>query len=346
MSIGTYADAAGLPASALRYYDEIGLLVPEQVDATTGYRWYTPATVDRARRIRDLRAIGLSVETMRAILDGPRTAAATTLTTMAELREREGAEIVAVLRALAAEYRNDPVPGAADAGVGAEVDGPRLGEALRAAAALCGDRAPVDRVLLEPSAGHLDVLATDRFRLFADRLPVTGAVPSRATIPAGEIDALAAWAEQQTSVTVTPGAPSRLSALGNEAPVQPRPADDFPDLTSLRDAWGTAARLVLDRAALLAALAATNTLCTVAVDEHGQVHLDTTRLGWVPGGVAAVPMVSFTSTLLSGAVALLSGPTVSLGMTQPERPCVLWGTAQPVRQVMIMPARRDHAVRG
>ncbi|WP_168706496.1 MerR family DNA-binding transcriptional regulator, partial [Gordonia paraffinivorans] len=36
MSIGAFAKVAGLTASALRFYDDAGLLRPEQVDPLTG----------------------------------------------------------------------------------------------------------------------------------------------------------------------------------------------------------------------------------------------------------------------------------------------------------------------
>ncbi|UVT27223.1 MerR family DNA-binding transcriptional regulator [Rhodococcus pyridinivorans] len=38
MSIGVFAELVGLTASALRFYDDAGLLRPEQVDPSTGYR--------------------------------------------------------------------------------------------------------------------------------------------------------------------------------------------------------------------------------------------------------------------------------------------------------------------
>ncbi|HEY9354348.1 MAG TPA: MerR family DNA-binding transcriptional regulator, partial [Nocardioides sp.] len=42
LTIGAFARAVGLTASALRHYDECGLLVPAEVDSGTGYRYYTP----------------------------------------------------------------------------------------------------------------------------------------------------------------------------------------------------------------------------------------------------------------------------------------------------------------
>ena len=40
-SIGKLADIVGIPATALRFYDEQGVLKPQIRDDETGYRYYT-----------------------------------------------------------------------------------------------------------------------------------------------------------------------------------------------------------------------------------------------------------------------------------------------------------------
>src|SRR5690606_42064685 len=52
MSIGAFAERAGMTASALRFYDDAGLLRPDRVDPVTGYRRYSEAQVARADRLR------------------------------------------------------------------------------------------------------------------------------------------------------------------------------------------------------------------------------------------------------------------------------------------------------
>ncbi|MGH3741004.1 MAG: MerR family DNA-binding transcriptional regulator, partial [Micromonosporaceae bacterium] len=42
LTISAFARAVHLTPSALRYYHEAGLLPPAEVDARTGYRYYTP----------------------------------------------------------------------------------------------------------------------------------------------------------------------------------------------------------------------------------------------------------------------------------------------------------------
>jgi effector-binding domain-containing protein len=60
LTIGRFADTTGLTVRALRHYDEIGLLVPAQVDEDNGYRYYDTAQVEDAVTIRRLRALELS----------------------------------------------------------------------------------------------------------------------------------------------------------------------------------------------------------------------------------------------------------------------------------------------
>jgi len=51
LTIGAFARAVGLTPSALRHYDECGLLRPAEVDHATGYRYYTPDLVRRAELV-------------------------------------------------------------------------------------------------------------------------------------------------------------------------------------------------------------------------------------------------------------------------------------------------------
>ena len=68
LSIGRFADTTGLTVRALRYYDEIGLLVPARVDPDTGYRYYDAAQVEDAVTIRRLRALELPLDEIGALV--------------------------------------------------------------------------------------------------------------------------------------------------------------------------------------------------------------------------------------------------------------------------------------
>ncbi len=68
ISIGTFAFRSGLSISALRHYDDVGLLRPAFVDPQTGYRRYHPDQVRSARLICGLRAVDLPVDEIRDVL--------------------------------------------------------------------------------------------------------------------------------------------------------------------------------------------------------------------------------------------------------------------------------------
>ncbi len=71
----TIAEAAvrcGLPESTLRYWERIGLLHPIDRDASSHHRRYTLADVATLETLANLRAVGLSIDDMRAYLAGVR----------------------------------------------------------------------------------------------------------------------------------------------------------------------------------------------------------------------------------------------------------------------------------
>jgi DNA-binding transcriptional MerR regulator len=66
---GEFGEAARLSPKALRLYAEQGLLLPAEIDPATGYRWYDPAQLTRARRIGGLRALGLPLARIAALVE-------------------------------------------------------------------------------------------------------------------------------------------------------------------------------------------------------------------------------------------------------------------------------------
>lgn len=68
LSIGDVAAAAGVNASAVRYYERIGVL-PEP-ERLSGRRRYGTETVDRLRTIRAGQQAGFSLEEIRQLLRG------------------------------------------------------------------------------------------------------------------------------------------------------------------------------------------------------------------------------------------------------------------------------------
>ena len=71
LTIGRFAHISGFSVHTLRHYDDIGLLVPANVDPSTGYRRYRRTQVRDARLIQALRWIDLPIEQLRVVLADP-----------------------------------------------------------------------------------------------------------------------------------------------------------------------------------------------------------------------------------------------------------------------------------
>ncbi|MET8697768.1 MerR family transcriptional regulator [Kitasatospora sp. NPDC058032] len=69
ITIGELATLTRLSPKALRLYGDRGLLPPSHVDPHTGFRRYGRAQVERARRIALLRAVGMPLARIAAVLD-------------------------------------------------------------------------------------------------------------------------------------------------------------------------------------------------------------------------------------------------------------------------------------
>lgn len=68
LSLGRFAQAAQLSRKALRLYDQLGILVPDQVDPDSGYRYYCTTQFERARFIRMLRDMEMPLADIRCVL--------------------------------------------------------------------------------------------------------------------------------------------------------------------------------------------------------------------------------------------------------------------------------------
>ncbi|GIG89829.1 MerR family transcriptional regulator [Plantactinospora endophytica] len=66
---GEFGAAGRLSPKALRLYAEQGLLVPASVDPATGYRYYSPDQLPRARLIARLRRLGLPLARIGPLAD-------------------------------------------------------------------------------------------------------------------------------------------------------------------------------------------------------------------------------------------------------------------------------------
>lgn len=67
MKIGEVARRVGVATSALRFYEEAGLL-PEPERTPSGYREYAPSVIDRLGFIRAGQAVGLTLADLKEVL--------------------------------------------------------------------------------------------------------------------------------------------------------------------------------------------------------------------------------------------------------------------------------------
>src|SRR5690242_20467613 len=67
--IGDFSRLSRVSIKTLRYYDEMGLFKPIEVDRFTGYRYYSASQLPRLNRVLALRDLGLSLEQIVQVLD-------------------------------------------------------------------------------------------------------------------------------------------------------------------------------------------------------------------------------------------------------------------------------------
>ena len=66
--IGLFSKLSQVPVKTLRYYNEIGLLEPAEIDRFTGYRFYSVTQLPRLNRILALKDLGLSLNQIARLL--------------------------------------------------------------------------------------------------------------------------------------------------------------------------------------------------------------------------------------------------------------------------------------
>ena len=65
--IGDFSKRCEVTIKTLRYYDKLGLLVPDYIDRFTGYRYYGPEKVAEMRKITELKDIGFTLDEIKQL---------------------------------------------------------------------------------------------------------------------------------------------------------------------------------------------------------------------------------------------------------------------------------------
>src|SRR5579859_4981692 len=71
LTIGNFSCATHLSVKTLRHYHRVGLLVPTDIDAGTGYRRYTTDQIPTAQIIRRFRDLDMPLDQIHAVLEAP-----------------------------------------------------------------------------------------------------------------------------------------------------------------------------------------------------------------------------------------------------------------------------------
>jgi DNA-binding transcriptional MerR regulator/effector-binding domain-containing protein len=71
MSIGDFSRVTHLSVKTLRHYHDVALLVPAEIDAATGYRYYSTEQVPAAQVVRRLRDLDMPIPEVREVMAAP-----------------------------------------------------------------------------------------------------------------------------------------------------------------------------------------------------------------------------------------------------------------------------------
>jgi DNA-binding transcriptional MerR regulator len=334
LTIGAFARAVGLAPSALRYYDECGLLRPAEVDEATGYRYYTPDLARRAQAVAQMRDAGLSIEAMRTALDGTAADRRRVLREVLAEQEAAAARRTAVLEELLAD--DFPAPTATALTLG----GPELAAAIRQvrAAADTDPTSPLAGVLLDVARGSVDVVATNRYWMAVRTVAVSPADDARAVISLPTAARVCDLLDRHENATVDLGQED-IAVAGRRFPVR-RVA--YPAHRMLLAGLPSAStRLVLPRADLVD-----------AIDRVGhaefdlEVAADGIRIGeHEVAGVVESPGISLRlgTALARRAVACALGPEVVVRLASQTGPVRVTSPYQPGFLALLMPIARSRS---
>lgn len=90
LKIGEFSKMMQVTVKTLRFYEQKELLVPDEVDEWTGYRYYSIAQMQRLNTIRGLQRLGFTLEEIKELLeDGAQMPSIDQLTRKIEETERQ-----------------------------------------------------------------------------------------------------------------------------------------------------------------------------------------------------------------------------------------------------------------
>lgn len=364
-TIGAFARRVGLTPSALRFYDDCGLLAPAVVEPGSGYRRYGREQAARAVLLRRLREAQLPLPCARTVLDGDRADAVDVLRAHLQQLARQYEPARRAVVELLSEL--EQASGGADGHGDAEADGIRACRVLLAGADLAAaarqvagfavlpPAVPVAAhpglacVRMEVAAEEVTLVASDRVHL-AVRTVVPWVVEGAGTavcVPAAQLQDVAGWisAQHEVGVSVVGDGSVTLAGDGERQQVLTAAAVPYPDWRAVLGRLPRPrARAVLDRRALLGELGAVGEgsvvlrvdpvrgCSTLSVDGAAPVQL----LGTCTGEVV---VVRYDPRVLAAALAAGVGPDAVLELVAVDQPVVVRSADAGSATTLVMPLR-------
>jgi DNA polymerase-3 subunit beta len=229
ISIGEFAKRTGMTASALRFYDDAGVLHPERVDSSTGYRTYSESQLGRAQQLRQLRAIGMPLPAIGQFFVAGKAEAARLIDEQTARIITEAKEAQRVAALLKTTLSEDSVRTLC------VLPGPVLSAAVDQVMAAASDDPEfpgLAGVRLEAESEAVILTATDRYRLAMRTLvPTRRSVGSWAgTLAGDDIRSALSQLRRSSSVAVEAGDGSIAFRTAHGVVARCRLIDDeFPD---------------------------------------------------------------------------------------------------------------------
>jgi DNA-binding transcriptional MerR regulator len=347
LTISEFARAVGLAPSALRFYDDCGLLPPAFVDATNGYRYYERSQQPSARLLRDLREIDLPLPEVRIALDAePAEVAELVRAHLRTLEARSTATREAAARLLTQLVSHRTV---------AVIGGPELASAIRQVTPAAAGRSDTGQdagtardvdleqvlgcVLIDFGPDESTFVATDRYRLAVRTVrPVEfDGAAARVLVRAEQLAAVGRWAAAGDVVRVEVDG-GLVLVRGEESRELAVVDAEYPAYQQILDGLTPpVCRVVVDRAGLLDVLVGRDVVA-FDIDPESLRIGDEVKLDAIGSGSVRV---GFTASLLAAALEASVGPDVLLEICEPARPVVVRSADQGTFTTLVMPVRLD-----
>ncbi|QFU85390.1 MerR family transcriptional regulator [Amycolatopsis sp. YIM 10] len=343
--IGAFAKLAGLTASALRFYDDAGLLHPEQVDPATGYRLYGESQLARAVRLRRLREIGMPLPVVGEFFAADTEDAARLIDEQVARVTEEAAGIRQAAARLKADLGQEPgLPICA-------LPGPVFAAAVDQVLATTSHDPGIPvlgGVRLEADADSVSLIATDRYRLALRTLVPTRSFASWAgTLAGDDLRTLSSQLRRSPAVTIEAGERTVGSRMADGIVLHCRLlSEDFPDHRLLLDALPPVThRVTVGKRQVVRALErrAPETAGVRVSGGRPSLLLEEDEVPLDGSATGAELTVWFELTTLYPALSQAIGDDLMLDLRGPDQPATVRSADDGDLTTLVMPCRKDES---